>query len=69
MAASRHGELAFLCVTYSTVESFPHVALVDVASGEVCVRDALPRRSRLQGIAFAPTGIACCDGDGVLLLQ
>jgi hypothetical protein len=69
LAASRHGELAFLCVTYSTVESFPHVALVDVASGEVCVRDALPRRSRLQGIAFAPTGIACCDGDGVLLLQ
>jgi hypothetical protein len=72
MAASRHGELAFLCVTYSTTESFPHVALVDVASGEVCVRDApdaLPCRSRLEGIAFAPTGIACCDGDGVLLLQ
>jgi hypothetical protein len=65
MAASRHGELAFLCVTYSTVESFPHVALVDAVSGEVCVHEA----PDAQFIAFAPTGIASCDGDGVLLLQ
>jgi hypothetical protein len=69
MAASRHGELAFLCV----INRAAYIALVDVFSGEarVCeAPEALPGNlSQTAGIAFAPTGVVCCASGGYKLFR
>jgi hypothetical protein len=66
MAASRHGEVAFLCIPKGESHS-AHIALLDLYSGYARVLEApeaLPSEGcSAAGIACAPTGVVCCADD------
>jgi hypothetical protein len=73
MAASRHGEVAFLCIPRWESPHRVVIALLDLYSGYARVLEApeaLPSDGcSAAGIAFAPTGVVCCAGDMLTLFQ